>query len=174
MAITDQKANLSVQAMAELSEEQLANLQRLNHLRYRAGTQSDRLCYCAELEALIEREFGAASRLAVYGSLAPGQANHHILSEISGQWQAGLFVRGHLVQQGWGVELGFPALRWVAHGSPVDIWLFVSANLPQHWARLDEFEGADYQRILVPVFDKQKLIRIANLYALPPGDSAQE
>jgi hypothetical protein len=45
--------------------------------------------------------------------------------------------------------------------------MLVSPELPEHWKRLDEFEGADYARILVPVEDGGgTLIAVANIYAL--------
>lgn len=45
--------------------------------------------------------------------------------------------------------------------------MLVSPELPENWKRLDEFEGADYARILVPVEDGGgTLIAVANTYAL--------
>ncbi len=47
--------------------------------------------------------------------------------------------------------------------------MLVSPELPEHWKRLDEFEGAEYVRILVPVEDEGSgLIGVANIYALRP------
>jgi gamma-glutamylcyclotransferase (GGCT)/AIG2-like uncharacterized protein YtfP len=40
-----------------------------------------------------------AERLAVYGSLAPGQANHHQLAGLAGEWRSGV-VRGWLTASG--------------------------------------------------------------------------
>jgi len=33
--------------------------------------------------------------------------------------------------------------------------VFESSDLPQHWRRLDTFEGADYQRVVAKVSTKQ-------------------
>jgi gamma-glutamylcyclotransferase (GGCT)/AIG2-like uncharacterized protein YtfP len=89
-------------------------------------------------------------RLATYGSLAPGRPNHHQLSELQGHWQAGV-VRGHLIAEGWGAAIGFPALRLAGDGDPVDVQIFESAGLPKHWFRLDAFEGSEYHRVAVNV-----------------------
>ncbi len=89
-------------------------------------------------------------RLATYGSLAPGRPNHHQLSELRGHWRAG-FVRGNLVAQGWGAALGFPALVLADEGDKVDVQMFESADLHEHWPRLDAFEGNEYRRVAVEV-----------------------
>jgi gamma-glutamylcyclotransferase (GGCT)/AIG2-like uncharacterized protein YtfP len=39
-------------------------------------------------------------RLFVYGTLAPGRPNEHVLSEIGGTWEAAI-VTGTLRQEGW-------------------------------------------------------------------------
>lgn len=77
-----------------------------------------------------------------------------------------LSVTGELVHAGWGDDLGYPALRWSPGGSAVDVQLFVSADLPSHWARLDEFEGSEYLRIVVPVHSQDGVVALANLYAV--------
>ena len=92
----------------------------------------------------------AEHRLATYGTLAPGLPNHDQLSELEGRWIRGR-VRGTLVDAGWGVEYGFPALVLDADGEDVTVDVFESADLPAHWSRLDEFEGAAYQRVTTTV-----------------------
>lgn len=88
--------------------------------------------------------------LATYGTLAPGRPNHHLLSELKGQWLSGK-VRGNLVQRGWGAELGYPALIPADNGDEIEVHLFISPDLPQHWDRLDAFEGAEYRRAQICV-----------------------
>ena len=88
--------------------------------------------------------------LAVYGSLAPGRANHHQLAGLAGSWSHG-WVRGLLAPAGWGAALGYPGLLLDEDGANVAVHLFHSADLPQHWARLDAFEGPDYCRTLVTI-----------------------
>ena len=47
--------------------------------------------------------------------------------------------------------------------------LLTSTDLPAHWDRLDEFEGSEYQRILVPVIDRERVIAVANIYEAKTG-----
>jgi gamma-glutamylcyclotransferase (GGCT)/AIG2-like uncharacterized protein YtfP len=90
------------------------------------------------------------TRLATYGTLGPGRPNHHQLSDLPGRWLTGR-VRGSLVEEGWGAELGYPALILDDGGSPIDVDVFESPALPDHWDRLDAFEGAGYRRVAVDV-----------------------
>lgn len=92
----------------------------------------------------------ALHRLATYGTLAPGRPNHHQLDGLDGRWFDGQ-VHGTLVDAGWGAGLGYPALTLDASGTPVDVSVFESADLPAHWARLDTFEGPGYQRVTTAV-----------------------
>ena len=39
-----------------------------------------------------------------------------------------------------------------ARGPRVEVHVLESAELPRHWARLDEFEGSGYERVAVPVY----------------------
>jgi len=104
-----------------------------------------------------------ATRLAVYGSLAPGRENEHILAPIPGSWSRGS-VRGFLNEAGWGTSLGYPSLVWDVNGPEVAVQIFESRELPEHWSRIDDFEGPEYRRILVPVVLSEGII-VANLYA---------
>lgn len=140
-------------------ESDLAALLRLNHLRAVGPSQELR-----DLEARFDSKFGAGSRLAVYGTLAPGRSNHHQISSLEGEWIAGLSARGELLSTGWGDQLGYPALRWSMSAAEVEVQLFVSAELPRQWRRLDAFEGRDYVRILVPLFAAGQVVEVANLY----------
>ena len=92
----------------------------------------------------------ALHRLATYGSLAPGRPNHHQLDGLEGRWLAG-HVNGMLVDAGWGAGLGYPALVLDPDGSPIDVHVLESVDLPTHWARLDAFEGPGYQRVVTTV-----------------------
>lgn len=116
------------------------------------------------IERQLDADFGAHHRLAVYGSLAPGRANHGQLSSLGGEWSSDLFVHGEMVSSGWGAGIGFPAMRWRLHAEPIAVFLFVSPELESHWDRLDAFEGRDYARILVPVFGAAGFSCVANLY----------
>jgi gamma-glutamylcyclotransferase (GGCT)/AIG2-like uncharacterized protein YtfP len=116
-------------------------------------------------EAVREAIRSASHRLAVYGSLAPGEPNHHVIEAIRGAWTIG-FVRGQREESGWGSGLGYPAITWKPDGDPVPVKLLTSPDLPLHWRRLDSFEGAEYVRILVPVEDEAGgLLAVSNIYA---------
>jgi len=90
------------------------------------------------------------NRLATYGSLGPGRANHHQLAGLAGHWSMGV-VRGNLVQAGWGADLGYPGLVLDDCGEAVAIDVFASPGLQDHWSRLDAFEGDGYRRVLAAV-----------------------
>lgn len=118
-----------------------------------------------DLEREVEERFGASHRLAVYGSLAPGEVNHHAVADLPGTWED-VIVTGMLHSPGPGSTSNFPVLRWRAGGPPVAARLLVSDALPAQWRRLDAFEGAAYRRILVPVHSERgALLAVANLYA---------
>ena len=89
-------------------------------------------------------------RLATYGSLAPGRPNHHHVAALRGRWYPGA-VRGRLVESGWGAALGFPALVLDPQGPAVDVQVLESPDLPEHWPRLDAFEGPGYRRAVTTV-----------------------
>lgn len=86
------------------------------------------------------------SRLFVYGTLAPGRANAHILAGVPGTWEPAT-VRGRLYADGWGAALGYPGLVLDGAGAEVDGLVFTSDALLEHWPRLDEFEGEGYRRV---------------------------
>jgi gamma-glutamylcyclotransferase (GGCT)/AIG2-like uncharacterized protein YtfP len=90
------------------------------------------------------------TRLAVYGTLAPGRVNHRQISALAGNWQGGT-VKGKLFPSGWGAALGFPGLILDPLGPSVQVDVFESTDLPEHWARLDEFEGSGYRRVVATV-----------------------
>ena len=104
------------------------------------------------------------TRLAVYGSLAPGEVNHHQLAGLKGVWRRGT-VRGNRIDRGWGSGLGFPALILDPAGPAVDVQVFESPDLPAHWARLDEFEGDGYRRVVTQVSTAEGDV-IACIYVL--------
>jgi gamma-glutamylcyclotransferase (GGCT)/AIG2-like uncharacterized protein YtfP len=92
----------------------------------------------------------AHHRLVTYGSLAPGRPNHHHVAELQGRWYPGE-VSGRLVEAGWGASLGYPALVLDPDAPAIDAQVLESEDLPEHWSRLDEFEGPGYQRVVTTV-----------------------
>ncbi len=103
-------------------------------------------------------------RLVVYGTLAPGRPNEHVLAGIPGEWSEG-WVEGDLYEHGWGATEGYRAMRWREGGQRIDVYLFESAELPQHWAMLDEFEGESYERVPIPVHRDEHPPVIGYIYA---------
>lgn len=107
---------------------------------------------------------GPEIRLATYGTLAPGRPNHHQLSDVPGRWFAG-HVRGSLVDAGWGAATGYPGLILDSNGPAVEVFVFESRALPDHWDRLDAFEGPGYRRVVVDVSTDGGVVP-ASIYAL--------
>jgi gamma-glutamylcyclotransferase (GGCT)/AIG2-like uncharacterized protein YtfP len=85
------------------------------------------------------------ARLFVYGTLAPGRTNAHVLAPLRGTWQPAS-IRGTLHAEGWGAAEGYPGVVLDERGGEVRGLLFSSEELPAHWARLDAFEGEGYRR----------------------------
>jgi len=89
-------------------------------------------------------------RFAAYGTLGPGKPNHHHMEDIDGSWSRGR-VRGNLAEVGWGAALGFPGITLSESDNWVEVDLLESETLEAHWARLDEFEGPGYRRVVCTV-----------------------
>jgi gamma-glutamylcyclotransferase (GGCT)/AIG2-like uncharacterized protein YtfP len=106
-------------------------------------------------------------RLAVYGSLAPGRPNHQQLARLHGVWFPGV-VRGRLLQAGWGAWIGYPGLVLDADGTIIEVQVFESADLTGHWSRLDDFEGAAYQRVSTTIHTEAGAVA-AHIYVLRDG-----
>jgi gamma-glutamylcyclotransferase (GGCT)/AIG2-like uncharacterized protein YtfP len=103
-------------------------------------------------------------RLAVYGTLAPGRANHWKLASLRGRWFAGT-IRGRRVAAGWGNDHGFPGVQLAADGDEIPVDVFECAELPGHWSELDAFEGAEYERVITVVATPDGP-RSANIYVI--------
>lgn len=98
--------------MVDLS---LAEVNRLVAAANAARWQSDVSGRAAEpgdvdAERRLDALFRTSHTLAVYGTLAPGQPNHHVVAPLGGEWTDGL-IEGDLVPVGWGATLGYPAFR---------------------------------------------------------------
>ncbi|MDZ4701838.1 MAG: gamma-glutamylcyclotransferase family protein [Rhodothermales bacterium] len=135
----------------------LALLLRINLSRVEARDEA--------LEALVELQFQPSRRLAVYGTLAPGEVNADQLSSLAGTWSPAV-LRGERSANGWGLTWGYPGFRWDEAGTDVPALLFESDELPVHWGRLDQFEGLDYRRILVPMYRPAGSVVVANVYGV--------
>jgi gamma-glutamylcyclotransferase (GGCT)/AIG2-like uncharacterized protein YtfP len=104
-------------------------------------------------------------RLFVYGTLAPGRSNAHVLADVSGRWEPAS-VRGTLYQEGWGAAAGYPGIVLEPEGSEVEGLVFTSTELPAHWDRLDAFEGEGYRRVVVRATRADGAIVDAYVYEL--------
>jgi len=118
-----------------------------------------------ELETQLEASYQSSHHLVVYGTLAPGRANHNQVEHIVGTWRENVYVEGELLNTGWGIQFGYPMIRWKPGGSRVASYLLTSEMLPLCWKGLDKFEGPEYCRILIPVFDEQGFVTVGNIYA---------
>lgn len=140
----------------------------------RADTQS-----VSDAERRLDTLFAVSRTLAVYGTLAPGRPNHHIVAPLGGKWTEGI-VEGDLLAEGWGAPLGYPAFRPRLGGVVIAVHVLTSPALPSAFPELDHFEGSEYRRILIPVFrpgaaDEQRLHTVANIYAsaAEPSDTTR-
>ena len=111
-------------------------------------------------------------RLFVYGTLAPGRPNEHVLAEVPGVWEPAT-VRGTLLQEGWGAALGYPGIVLDKLGGEVQGFIFSSEELADHWARLDAFEGEGYARVVSAAVLGDGTVVDAHIYVLEESGSAQ-
>jgi hypothetical protein len=84
------------------------------------------------------------TRLIVYGSLAPGESNAFLLAGLEGDWQR-CVMHGHM-----GRFRGFKSFRYDPRGPEHQAWLLESPELPGKYPDLDDFEGEEYRRIVIP------------------------
>ena len=103
--------------------------------------------------------------LFVYGTLAPGRRNEHVLGDVKGDWIPAT-VRGTLYEEGWGAAQGYPGIILDDSQSQVDGLLFASKMLSQHWQRLDDFEGEGYRRVKTEAVTKEGKTVQAHIYEL--------
>ncbi len=96
------------------------------------------------------RRYKPHQHLIVYGTLAPGQSNYHMIAHIRGEWRPAV-IRGKLVFLETGPTKGYPAFSPAAtgHALSIESFVFSSDCLVAHWPALDEFEGEGYRRILI-------------------------
>ena len=111
-------------------------------------------------------------RLFVYGTLAPGRPNENVLAEVPGTWEPAT-VKGTLLQEGWGAAVGYPGIVLDELGGEVRGFIFSSEELAAHWARLDEFEGDGYERVVTSAELGDGTVVKAYIYALKGNSSAQ-
>jgi gamma-glutamylcyclotransferase (GGCT)/AIG2-like uncharacterized protein YtfP len=111
-------------------------------------------------------------RLFVYGTLAPGRPNENVLAEVPGTWEPAT-VKGTLLQEGWGAAVGYPGIVLDELGNEVHGFIFSSEELSTYWARLDEFEGDGYERVVTSAELVDGTVVKVYIYALKGNSSAQ-
>jgi gamma-glutamylcyclotransferase (GGCT)/AIG2-like uncharacterized protein YtfP len=104
-------------------------------------------------------------RLFVYGTLAPGRPNAHVLADVPGKWEPATVI-GKLFQEGWGAAAGYPGIVLDERGGEIEGLLFSSDELAEQWARLDEFEGEGYERVVTKAKLKDGSVVPAYVYRL--------
>jgi hypothetical protein len=92
-------------------------LRHINTLRHSSCEDEWRSCHSV-VEEVVEALSEASNHLAVYGTLAPGESNHHVIADVPGQWLEG-YVHGELYERGWGSGLGYPGMIWGPGGPMV-------------------------------------------------------
>ncbi len=108
-------------------------------------------------------------RLFVYGTLAPGRPNAHVMADIPGTWEPAC-VRGTLLQEGWGAALGYPGIDLDERCGEVEGFVFSSEALASHWPRLDAFEGDGYERVVTTARLGGGSVVKAHIYVLKTSD----
>ena len=95
------------------------------------------------------REYNPQKSIIIYGTLAPNRPNHSKIEHINGKWIKGV-VKGKLVKEGWGAELGYYGFKHssIDEQENIEAFILFSDELVNNWTYLDEFEGDGYRRIL--------------------------
>jgi gamma-glutamylcyclotransferase (GGCT)/AIG2-like uncharacterized protein YtfP len=109
----------------------------------------------------------AENTLIIYGSLAPNAPNHSVVEHIKGEWEQGV-VRGKLMKEGWGADMGYLGFKpcSIEEQDEIPVFVLFSEELPENWAYLDDFEGEEYKRILVQYELKNGQVGVGNIYAI--------
>jgi gamma-glutamylcyclotransferase (GGCT)/AIG2-like uncharacterized protein YtfP len=110
-------------------------------------------------------------RLFVYGSLAPGESNAHMLQGLRGTWQPA-YIHAEFIESAWGDAAGFPGIHLDANAPRVGGQIFTSQDLAEHWSALDAFEGAEYRRVLTEAITDQGEQISAYVYELLPAPTS--
>ncbi|HYR29210.1 MAG TPA: hypothetical protein VEU30_12140, partial [Thermoanaerobaculia bacterium] len=85
-----------------------------------------------DAERQLDALFNSSQTLAVYGTLAPGEPNHHVVSPYGGEWTRGV-IEGELLPVGWAAGLGYPGFRPRAGGTIVPVQVLIAPALADAW-----------------------------------------
>lgn len=97
------------------------------------------------IQSLLEHALDKPnSRLAVYGSLRRGEINHHKISDLGDPISAEAEGLTTFVDD-------FPIFEWATPGKKISFEIYFSPKLTKtRWDELDEFEGRNYRRLILP------------------------
>jgi gamma-glutamylcyclotransferase (GGCT)/AIG2-like uncharacterized protein YtfP len=104
-------------------------------------------------------------KFVAYGTLRPGQPGHAIVKDVDGAWSS-VTLCGVVHEKD-----GLPAFSYSGHADSVAAEILVSKDLPGHWRRLDEFEGARYERHL-GLYHGDGALGIGNVYVWQDPDDS--
>ncbi len=123
--------------------------------------------HLTEAEKRFLKTFSPEKKLIVYGSLAPNAENHWVVEHIKGNWQQGI-VKGLLLKEGWGIELGYWGFKHTEPENQENINVFVlsSDELVANWQAIDDFEGDEYRRVLAKYELNDGEIGVGFIYAV--------
>ncbi|MDI9356295.1 MAG: hypothetical protein QM536_04610 [Chitinophagaceae bacterium] len=113
------------------------------------------------------REYNPQKSIIIYGTLAPNRPNHSKIEHINGKWIKGV-VKGKLVKEGWGAELGYYGFKHssIDEQENIEAFILFSDELVNNWTYLDEFEGDGYRRILAKFELENGEVGVGNIYAI--------
>lgn len=112
-------------------------------------------------------EYKPQKSIIIYGTLAPNRPNHSKIEHINGKWIKGV-VKGKLVKEGWGAELGYYGFKHssIDEQENIEAFILFSDELVNNWTYLDEFEGDGYRRILAKFELENGEVGVGNIYAI--------
>jgi gamma-glutamylcyclotransferase (GGCT)/AIG2-like uncharacterized protein YtfP len=112
-------------------------------------------------------EYKPQKSIIIYGTLAPNRPNHSKIEHINGIWKKGI-VKGKLVKEGWGAELGYYGFKHssIDEQENIEAFILFSDELVNNWAFLDDFEGDGYRRIIAKFELENGEVGVGNIYAI--------
>ncbi|WP_241258554.1 gamma-glutamylcyclotransferase [Flavobacterium sp. Sr18] len=112
-------------------------------------------------------EYEPQKSIIIYGTLAPNRPNHSKIEHINGKWIKGV-VKGKLVKEGWGAELGYYGFKHssINEQESIEAFILFSDELVNNWTYLDKFEGDGYRRILAKFELENGEVGVGNIYAI--------
>ncbi len=157
------KAKLNVKTSKMNLDKIIKTLNQKNYLQFK-GTGTSRL---TDEENNIIEKYRPEKALIIYGSLAPDRPNHSKIKHIAGCWKKGI-IKGKLENKGWGADLGYGGFKHtnIKEQEVIEAFILFSNELDKYWQFIDEFEGKEYNRILVKYELENGEIGIGNIYAL--------